>query len=105
MNDIDKRSYYIALFDLYGPLFTKTQKVYFEEYYLYDISLQEIANNYEVSRSAVGDSMKKIIDQLVIYENKLCFHAKNLKKDELLEDIYNLVNDDIKEKINVLREI
>ena len=37
--------YYTYLFDYYKELLTLTQKIYFEDYYFNNLSLQEIADN------------------------------------------------------------
>ena len=48
-----------ALFEFYEPLLTKKQMNYIALYYRDDFSLGEIAENYEVSRQAVYDNIKR----------------------------------------------
>ena len=43
------------LYDIYGELLTKKQQDIFEEYYLYNLSLREIAKNKEISYQAVRE--------------------------------------------------
>ena len=46
------------LFEVYKNLFTEKQKQILTEYYVYDLSLGEIAENNNVSRQAVNDTIK-----------------------------------------------
>lgn len=68
---IERREEMIELFDAYGELLTKTQKDLFKEYYLYDLSLSEIAEDRAISRSAVNDTLKKAIAKLEETESKI----------------------------------
>ncbi len=43
------------LFDFYGEVLTERQKEFFDLYYNEDLSLAEIAENYEISRQGVRD--------------------------------------------------
>lgn len=47
------------LFDFYQELLTTKQKAYVSFYYLDDYSLGEIAEEFEVSRQAIYDNIKK----------------------------------------------
>ena len=59
------------LYDTYQELLTSKQKVYFELYYQDDLSLSEIAEQFEVSRNAVFDNIKRTGKLLEDYEDKL----------------------------------
>ena len=76
---MDDRELIIAYYDLYQNLLTDKQRLYFEDYYYNDFSLSEIAENYEVSRNAVFDLIKKACNNLYDYENKLHLYDKILK--------------------------
>jgi len=56
--------YYVNLFDYYGDLFTDKQKEYFIDYYFNNLTLQEIAENNNVSRNAVHKNIKDIKQQI-----------------------------------------
>ncbi|MDE5547316.1 MAG: DNA-binding protein, partial [Anaeroplasmataceae bacterium] len=56
----EKREEIISLYDTYGVLLTDKQKNYFERYYFDDLSITEIASNFEVSRNAVFDQLKRV---------------------------------------------
>lgn len=49
----------VALYEAYGPLLSPKQQAIFSDYYLYDLSLGEIAENRSISRAAVADALKK----------------------------------------------
>ena len=56
---IEKTNRINALFEFYEPLLTEKQMTYIELYYRDDYSLGEIAENYQVSRQAVYDNIKR----------------------------------------------
>ena len=90
--------YYNELFDYYGELFTDKQKEYFIDYYFNNLTLQEIAENNDVSKNAVHKSIKDITEKLEYYESKLNLYNNKKKIQELIENI----DEEIKEKIEEL---
>lgn len=90
--------YYVELFDYYGALFTDKQKEYFVDYYFNNLTLQEIAENNNVSRNAVHKNLKEIIKKLDYYENNLKLLENKKKIEKLIKDI----DVNIKEKIEEL---
>ena len=83
-----ERLYLITLYDLYGNLLTDRQQTYFEEYYFNNLSLSEMSELYEVSRSAIGKSLKEIESKLNNYEDKLKIYNKlnKVNKSQLFEE-------------------
>ncbi|UOF89230.1 YlxM family DNA-binding protein [Fodinisporobacter ferrooxydans] len=59
------------LFDFYGALLTERQQQMVELYYLDDLSLAEIAENFSISRQAVHDALRRSCQQLEEFEAKL----------------------------------
>lgn len=59
------------LYDFYGQLLTDKQKKIFRRYYLEDLSLSEIADEEEVSRQSIHDTIKQAERKLTAYEDKL----------------------------------
>ena len=98
MGILEKREEMTTLFDAYGGLLTSKQKNIFEEYYLYDLSFSEIAEELKISRSAVSDALKKTLAKLEEYEAKIGVIEikKTLRKH--LDSIKQAKTDEEKEK-------
>lgn len=73
---MENRELIIAYYDLYASLLTEKQRLYFEDYYFMDYSLSEIADNYNVSRNAIYDLIKKSCTNLEEYEEKMHLYEK-----------------------------
>lgn len=96
---MDKRDYYIILYDYYYSLFSLKQREYFEDYYFNNLSLSEISENIGVSRNAIHKSIKLIEKKLAFYEDSLGLYKKSLKIKEIIDS----VNDNsIKSKLEEL---
>lgn len=87
------------LYDYYGELLTDKQKLYFEDYYFSNLSLQEIAENNNISRNAVHKSLKDIVNKLNYYEDKLKLYEKGKEINKLIENIDINIKNKIKELI------
>ena len=83
----------------YKDLFTEKQQIYFEDYYMNDLSLSEIAENYNVSRNAVHNQLKIVEEKILYYENTLGLKRKKEEVNHLLE---GKIDEDTLEKINDL---
>ena len=83
--------YYTQLFDYYGELFTDKQKEYFIDYYFNNLTLQEIADNNNVSKNAVHKNIKDIVKKLDYYESKLNLYSNKQKIQKLIENIDNKI--------------
>ncbi|MCF0217939.1 MAG: hypothetical protein HUJ42_02735 [Malacoplasma sp.] len=68
----------VLLIDFYGTLLTQKQLDNLVAYYFNDCTLNEIAQNNQVSKMAIYDSINKSKNELFEYENKLGF-IKNYK--------------------------
>lgn len=90
---IDKTVRMNYLFDFYQELLTSKQNQYMSLYYLEDWSLGEIADYFEVSRQAVYDNIRRTEAMLEQYEDKLRLFDRFEKKQILLKDLKQLVND------------
>ena len=53
------------LFDIYGVLLTDRQRELFASYYLYDLSLSEIAEPEGKTRQNVYEQVKKVKQKLI----------------------------------------
>ncbi|WP_108669725.1 putative DNA-binding protein [Peribacillus acanthi] len=72
------------LYDFYQSLLTEKQKSYMSLYYLDDYSLGEIADEYDVSRQAVYDNIKRTEAMLEEYEAKLLLFEKFQQRNNLI---------------------
>ena len=81
----------------YKELFTDKQQMYFEDYYMNDLSLSEIAENYEVSRNAVHNQLKIVEEKIMYYEQTL---GLKRKKEEVIGLLKDKIDSDILDKIN-----
>ncbi|QHX36900.1 YlxM family DNA-binding protein [Spiroplasma sp. BIUS-1] len=83
--DIQKTANLAELYDYYKNLLTEKQSQYFELYFFEDLTLQEISEEFGVSRNAIYDSISKTSATLVDLEDKLSLKAKNIKIKEILD--------------------
>lgn len=72
------------LYDFYESLLTPKQKSYMSLYYLDDFSLGEIAEEYDISRQAVYDNIKRTEAMLEEYEEKLLLFHKFQERSKLI---------------------
>ncbi|MEG1351351.1 MAG: HTH domain-containing protein [Bacilli bacterium] len=86
---MDKKIYYNELFSIYKGLFTSTQVNYFTAYYEEDLSLSEIAENYNVSRNAIFNCINTLEKKLVYYEDVLKIVQKNKRLEKLINSYNN----------------
>ncbi|MFD1126175.1 putative DNA-binding protein [Lentilactobacillus raoultii] len=88
-NELEKTNYINSLFEFYEPLLTKKQANYIQLYYADDFSLGEIAEEYNISRQAVYDNIRRSEKILQQYEDKLHlyhhFTERNNKLDQIQE--------------------
>ena len=90
MTDLDKVLRYSELLNLYQNLLSETQREILDDYYSYNLSFSEIAENRHITRSAVEDAVKKGKKKLDEYENKL----GSLKALEKIREIKSDTSDD-----------
>lgn len=84
---MDRRLYLIDLYDIYGELFNKSQRLYFESYYFDNLSLSEISENLLVSRNAVHKSLKMVESKLDTYESILSLYKKRKKLKNIIDKV------------------
>ena len=86
MERIEKTQELNELFSADQGLFTEKQIEYFKLYYELDYSYQESADQYGVSRNAIFDMLKKVEENLYLYEEKLKMVEMRKKRIELLNN-------------------
>ena len=91
--------YLTILYDYYKNLLTEKQCLYFEDYFFDNLTLSEMAEAYNVTRSAVNKQINLTIEKLNEYEAKLNLYANSLKIKKLLDGIPEKTREQIEELI------
>lgn len=91
--EIEKTNRMNALFEFYATLLTEKQMNYMELYYADDFSLGEIAEEYQVSRQAVYDNIKRTEKILEEYERKLHMVSDYIVREQQLDKLENYVKE------------
>lgn len=74
------------LFDIYESLLTDREKEIFKYYYYEDLSLSEIGENLNITRTGVFNTLKKVEEKLTQFEASLkLMNIKNTLKGLLDE--------------------
>lgn len=97
MNSIEEFNYYNKLVDLYKDLLTDVQKNIVVNYYQYNLSLTELAEELKITRSAVSYNLELAKKNLNNYEEKLQLAKKYADLVDLLDK--NGVNEELKQQI------
>lgn len=84
---LDKTMRINYLYDFYQSLLTPKQQSYMSLYYLDDYSLGEIAEEFNISRQAVYDNIKRTEAMLEEYEEKLLLLKKFQQRNEILNQL------------------
>lgn len=84
---MEKFVYYTKLFDCYKGLLNENERITFSSYYEENLSMQEIADNRGVSKSAIGATIKNVELKLATYERILHLEAKEEQLQKLLKTI------------------
>ncbi|MGJ3203482.1 putative DNA-binding protein [Geobacillus thermoleovorans] len=80
------------LYDFYQALLTPKQRNYMALYYLDDYSLGEIAEQYEVSRQAVYDNIRRTEAMLEQYEEKPGLLRKYERRRQIIERLKDYIS-------------
>ena len=82
------------LYDFYSELLSEKQKQYLNDYYFNDFSLTEISENYDISKQAVSNNIKRTITELERYEEKLNLIKLNNERLFLLNELRKSTSDE-----------
>jgi len=94
------------LLDFYGDLLTEKQYEAVNLHCNEDYSLAEISEQTGITRQGVLESIKKGVDNLAYFEEKLKLHEKSVKRDEILSKISDMTDEEsIKELLNEIRGV
>ena len=78
---------------------TEKQCTYFEDYYFNNLTLSEMAENYEVTRSAVNKQINLTIEKLNEYEEKLNLYKNSLQIKKIIERLPKETKEEIEKFI------
>ena len=81
------------MLDYYGDLLTRHQRDILDEYFNEDLSMNEIAENYKVSKSAIQDLIKRSLNQLYDYEKNLKMIETDRKLNDIMKEMKQEDND------------
>lgn len=98
------------LLDIYGSLLTNRQLQILNTYYNEDMSLSEIAEEFDISRQGVLDNVKKGEKKLLEFEEKLHILENQENRKSKIDKVLNTLSKDITQKeidtiIKTLKEI
>ncbi|MEK3792974.1 putative DNA-binding protein [Paenibacillus sp. FSL R7-0204] len=89
-NRLEKTNRINLLFAFYERLLTDKQQTFLKYYFHDDFSLGEIAAEFEISRQAVYEHIKRAEQVLENYEEKLGLLSKHEDRNKYLEELRRL---------------
>lgn len=81
------------LYDFYGELLTEHQRSVYEDAVYNDLSLAEIAEEYDISKQGVHDLLNRCTKSLIGYENRLHMIEKTDRIRKELETLLSIACD------------
>ncbi len=76
----------LRLIEEYGVLLSSKKLEYIQLHYFEDLSLSEIAQQFNVSRAAIQDAIKSGMKELYEFESKLHYLAKQDKRIKFIKE-------------------
>lgn len=105
MISLNKKIQMCMLADFYGNLLTPKQHKIFLRYWEEDCSLFEIAEELNITRQAVHDSLNKAENLLLDIESKCGFIQKYNENKKTLMEIYSKLDLSIKDQSELSKQI
>ena len=100
MSEINKTIEINRLLDIYGRLLTKQQFEIMSDYYYCDLSLSEISELRNISRTAVSDAIKTATKKLDKFEKNLGICGVfDKNRNEKTNEIIDKLEEDLKNGI------
>ena len=106
------------LYDIYGELLNDKQRTIFEDYFIEDYSLAEVAEECDITRQGVYDTLNRIRKKLRSYENCMRIRERTGAIEERLggmEQTLRIVReggvisddeiDELQNRVNEIREL
>ena len=95
---------YIRLFEIYGKALTERKQEIFKQYYIYNLSLREVAKNVGISFQGVSDSLNVSKKALEDMDKKIGF-KDYIEKVEKLKKIVNDEKKDVDTKYEKIKKL
>ena len=100
MSELSKTVEINRLLDIYGRLLTKQQFEIMSDYYYCDLSLSEISELRNISRTAVSDAIKTATKKLDKFEKSLGIcRVFDKNRNEKTAEIIDKLEEDLKDGI------
>lgn len=106
MSEVGKIIEQGILYDFYGDLLTAHQKEIYEDLVYNDMSLNEIASEYGISKQGVHDLIKRCTQTMQGYEDKLHMISRfnSIRSDvQKMKKIIDNTEDDFQGRNEILR--
>lgn len=103
MENFNEFIYINDLFSVYGDTLTTKQKEMMEAYYVFNLSVQEIADQLQISKAAVSDALKVSVKHLenlerivghIAYKNRVAQLLMTIKEKTKEQDVLALINEE-----------
>ena len=107
MERFERTIRYINMFTIYKTILTYTQQEIVGDYFLADLSISEIAEERNISRSAVEDAISKACKKMDDFESKLHLLEKKDNINKIAEALKEkaLNNTEIEELEQIIKEL
>nr|WP_306220668.1 YlxM family DNA-binding protein [Cohnella sp. WQ 127256] len=92
-NALEKTNRINELFDFYGPLLTEKQQTFLKCYFHDDYTLGEIAADFQISRQAVYEHLKRAEQVLEEYESKLQLADRHARMNAGIDQLESQIAD------------
>jgi predicted DNA-binding protein YlxM (UPF0122 family) len=102
---LEKTTHVNLLYDFYQALLTDKQRIYMELYYHDDLSLSEIAEQFQVSRQAVFENIKRAEQLLRQYEDQLQLLSKHRQREPLYDQLLTMLEHESELEVNQLKKL
>jgi uncharacterized protein len=89
--ELEKNDRINSLFEFYRPLLTDKQDSYIQLYYADDYSLGEISQEFNVSRQAVYDNIRRTEVILEKYEKQLHLYSDFIMRNKRADNIKHYI--------------
>jgi len=105
MDSLKHKIYLSQLFETYQDLLTEKQRQYFNLTINEDLSLNEIAKTYNVSRTAIHDANQKTEKILLDFETKLKILATKLTLEKVIEQYETSENKEVQQLVKKIKGV